>query len=282
MESVNRNRAPYAIQQQLDISRIISEKQQEVSTGQKIDQPSDDPAAWLEISNIARRQADESAWQSNIGRVETRAGSAETSLRSISSGLIRMQELLIQANNDTYSQADRETIAIEMEGLLNTFRDSLAVKDSFGGDVFQNGPPLEIPINEDILVISAPSIQTVTENIPLGNGGFSDFETIITDTIAAVRSGTAQDRTDAFQPLRNVENRITDMIAQQGIVGNRLESARSYLEENAITLTERRSALEDTNLSEAISRIQSLLVNLEAAQAVYGQIEQRTLFDYLG
>lgn len=281
MESINRNRAPQEVQQQLDIARLISEKQEEVATGRKIDQPSDNPASWLEISTIARRQSDEAAWMSNIGRAETRASSAETSLDSISNGLIRMRELMIQANNDTFGPIDRETIAIEMEGLLATFNDSLAAQDSFGGALFQDGEPLQIPINENILVVSSPSIQTVTDDIPIGNGATADFETVITDIIAAVRSGDTADRTALLDPLDKVQDHMNNQVAQQGIIGNRLETAKIYLQDNGINLAERRSALEDTDLSETISKVQSLLVNLQAAQAVYGQIEQQTLFDYL-
>lgn len=281
MESINRNRAPQEVQQQLDIARLISEKQEEVATGRKIDQPSDNPASWLEISTIARRQSDEAAWMSNIGRAETRAGSAETSLDSISNGLIRMRELMIQANNDTFGPVDRETIAIEMEGLQATFNDSLAAQDSFGGALFQDGEPLQIPINENILIVSSPSIQTVTEDIPIGGGAVADFDTVITDIIAAVRSGDTADRTALLDPLDKVQDHMNNQVAQQGIIGNRLETAKIYLQDNSINLAERRSALEDTDLSETISKVQSLLVNLQAAQAVYGQIEQQTLFDYL-
>jgi len=281
MQSINRNRPPENIRQQLDLSRIIAEKQQEVATGRKIEQPSDNPASWLEISNIARLQSDESAWVSNIGRARARSSSAETSLTAVSNGLVRMQELLIQSNNETISAADRETIAIEIEGLLSAFQDSLAVQDSFGGAVFQDGDPIEVPINENIRVVSSPSIQTVTDNISIGGGATSDFQTIITNIIAAVRSGTSADRSANLEPLQETQEHLNNLIAQQGIIGNRLDSAKEYLDANAIDLAERRSALEDTDLTETISKIQSLLVNLQAAQAVYSQIEQRSLFDLL-
>ena len=84
-----------------------------------------------------------------------------------------------------------------------------------------------------------------------------------------------------LDPLDKVQDHMNNQVAQQGIVGNRLETAKIYLQDNSINLAERRSALEDTDLSETISKVQSLLVNLQAAQAVYGQIEQQTLFDYL-
>ena len=48
-----------------------------------------------------------------------------------------------------------------------------------------------------------------------------------------------------------------------------------------IDLTERRANLESTDLQEVISRVQSQLLQLEAAQSAYARINQQTLFDLI-
>ena len=75
--------------------------------------------------------------------------------------------------------------------------------------------------------------------------------------------------------------RTTTLIAQQGLIATNLEDSRNRLTEKNIQLTENRSELEDTDIAEAISTIQKLLTNLEAAQATYARIEQTTLFDLI-
>ena len=44
---------------------------------------------------------------------------------------------------------------------------------------------------------------------------------------------------------------------------------------------ERRSGLEDTDLTETIARIQSKLLSLEAAQAAFARINRQSLFDLI-
>ena len=48
-----------------------------------------------------------------------------------------------------------------------------------------------------------------------------------------------------------------------------------------LQLTERRSLLEDTDLTETISSLQTKLTSLEAAQAAFARISRTSLFDLL-
>jgi len=61
----------------------------------------------------------------------------------------------------------------------------------------------------------------------------------------------------------------------------RLEDIDNRLTDSALALTERRSTLEDTDLTETITKLQSKLTTLEAAQAAFARINQTSLFDFL-
>ena len=89
---------------------------------------------------------------------------------TMSNGIIRARELLIQANNETISQPDREVIALELESLREQFAQLTQAKDSYGGQLFHPGDPIEMRIDTDVLLTPSPNLQTVAQTIDIGGG----------------------------------------------------------------------------------------------------------------
>jgi flagellar hook-associated protein 3 FlgL len=281
VQSINRYRAPEAIGQQITLADLIAKQQALVGGESRVAKPSDDPKAWLEIATISRFQSDDAAWTSNIGRAETRASQAEASLTSIANGLIRARELLIQGNSGSLSTLDPESLAVEIEGLAIDFTDSLGQRDNFGGPLFGSGPPIRIPISDGRTTVASPNMDTVQQGIPIGGGNTATLDQIMADTAASIRTGDGADRAAQLTALDGALNRITTLLTQQGVVRSTLESTRDQMDQSRLSLASRKSELSDANVTEAITRLQTLMTNLQAAQAVYGQISQQTLFDYL-
>lgn len=280
INSINRNRPTEPVQAQLDLAQAIARQQAAISSGKRITQPSDDPQGWLEVSLLARQQGNEGAWTANISRAETRAVQAESSMGELSNGLIRAKELIVQANNDAISSVNREGIAIELEGILSNFRDILGQDDPFGGKLFA-GVPIEVPIGGSRNVIAAPTLARLSQGISDGSGGSLTIEGVVQAAIDAARSGTNADREASLTPLDTSLDHIASMLTEQGVARGRLESARSQFTESGLVLVERRKSIEEVNISEAITRLQALDISLQAAQAVYAKITQRSLMDYL-
>ena len=280
IQSINRNRPKDAIQSQLDLSSAIADQQQAIASGKRLIRPSDDPQGWLEISLIARQQGDEEASTANIGRAETRAVQAESSMTELSVGLTRAKELIVLSNNDAINGANREGIAVELEGILANFRDILGQDDPFGGKLFAD-VPIAVPIGGTRTVIAAPTLADLSQGISDGSGGTNTLESVLLAGIDAVRNGTGAQREANLLPLDKALDHMTSMLTQQGVSRSRLESARDQFVESRQVLAERRSSIEDVNVSEAITRLQSLDISLQAAQAVYAKIAQRSLMDYL-
>lgn len=281
VQSINRYRAPEAIGQQIGLADLIAKQQALVGGESRVAKPSDDPKAWLEIATISRFQSDDAAWTSNIGRAETRASQAEASLTSIANGLIRARELLIQGNSGSLSTLDPESLAVEIDGLAVDFTDSLGQRDNFGGPLFGSGPPIRIPISDGRTTVASPNMDAVQQGIPIGGGNTATLDQIMADTAASIRTGDGADRAAQLTALDGALNRITTLLTQQGVVRSTLESTRDQMDQSRLSLASRKSELSDANVTEAITRLQTLMTNLQAAQAVYGQISQQTLFDYL-
>lgn len=284
VQSVNRYRAPQEVTQQVRLSQQIADQQALVGGESRIAKPSNDPKAWLEASNISRFQSDEAAWVNNLGRADTRANQAEASLNTIVSGLIRTRELLLQANTGTISPTDPEVLALEVEGINNDFNDALGQRDNFGGQLFGTGPVIRVPMGDARFVVAAPNLDEVQANIDVdgaAGGATRSLGQIMTDTAAAIRTGTATDRAAQLTALDGAIDRMTQLLTRQGVVKGSIESAREELEQSKLSLASRKSELVDANVAEALTRLQTLLTNLQATQAVYAKISQQSLLDYL-
>lgn len=282
MESINRTRPASAIQQQSQLAELIGKKQESITTGRSFNRPSEAPSSWLEISSLGRQSAIEDSWLNNIGRARILAQQAEATIDTMSNGVIRARELLIQANNETIAQQDREVIALELESLREQFAQLSQSKDSYGGQLFHPGDPIEMRIDTDVLLIPSPNLQTVTQSIDIGGGATQSLDQIMVGMIDAVRSGTSADRNTQLDRALSLTNHFSSLLASQGLLSNRLDQQEQRLQQSQLNSTERRVTLESTDVTEAISQFQSLLVNLEAAQRLYAQSSSSSLIQLIG
>ena len=71
------------IRRQQSLSKSIVEGQTAVSTGVTLNKASDNALAWVQVSDIARAQSQQAAWQANISYGTTRATNAEANLAEV-------------------------------------------------------------------------------------------------------------------------------------------------------------------------------------------------------
>ena len=97
----------------------LAEVQQQLATGLKVNQPSDDPAAAARIQQLERAVAQQQVFVDNSGRTEQRLASEESALDGASEVIRRVRELTIQAANDPVGQDGRQLIAVELRQRLD-------------------------------------------------------------------------------------------------------------------------------------------------------------------
>ena len=96
-----------------------SQLQQEISTGRRINRPSDDPAGALRILPIRNDLRNLDQLSSNVALARETLNTGAGSLEDASAAMQRVRELTTQASNGTLNSADRSSIGAEMEQLLN-------------------------------------------------------------------------------------------------------------------------------------------------------------------
>lgn len=265
---------------QAALTRDIARAQVEISTTRRIQSPSDDPVAAARVSEIGRAQANESSFKSNLDLANALAAGAETTLETTANAITRAHELMVAGANGTLSATNRAAMALELRSIAAEIITLKDARDARGNRLFMPGWALQIPVADGLTINAAGTREDVFETVPTA-GGPRDIAAIVADAAAALESGdSAAIGTSLAEVLAGVEH-IAGVRGQQGARGNRIDQLIERYETTKIQLTEERSALEDTDITAVIARVQAKQLTLDAAQAVFARVNQNTLFDIL-
>tara|TARA_R110002049_G_scaffold218166_1_gene389606 strand:- start:682 stop:2160 length:1479 start_codon:yes stop_codon:yes gene_type:complete len=114
----------------------LGKTQLQVSTGNRILNPSDDPAGSVQILNLQREVSLSEQYLSNATKAENKQSNEEGVLDSATSMLQRVRELAVQGLNATNTQADKQAIAIEIKQLNQQLLALANTRDSNGDYLF--------------------------------------------------------------------------------------------------------------------------------------------------
>lgn len=269
----------------------------QIATGKKLTAPSQDVVAYNRLSDIARRDADDTAYGANLTLAQSLLRQADTTLGAVTTQIQRAQELTIQAANGTLSDANRKTVATQLAairddlvGLANT-RDArgqplfgaatgdTAVTQAADGSVgfTGTGTPAAIPVADGIAVSATDSAARV-----FGGNGTTVFA-VLRDFIAALNAGGTVTAA-AGMATDGLAASLTQVTNAQGSIGARaarLDLVAAQAGDAADVRELDRSGLEDTDLPTAITQLQKTMTILQAAQASFTKLGQLSLFDYL-
>lgn len=117
-------------------SADLFKTQQQLSTGKKVLQPSDDPLASAQIQKFKKEIARTDQFISNIEVSERRLNLEENTIDQINNQSIRLRELTIQAKNGVLNDSDRKTIASEVDEIIKSLQGLMNTKDVQGEYLF--------------------------------------------------------------------------------------------------------------------------------------------------
>ena len=187
----------------MDRQSDLSDLNIQLSTGTRINQPSDDPVGAARALDLTHVTADTAQYQRNITSANARLGLEDQTLSNVTNVLGRVRTLLLQAANGTQTDETRGDIAAEMVQLRQQLLGQANSKDGQGEYIFagnrtgtepfasQNGVTY-VGDDGQRMVAAGPGLQVATgdpgsavfANIPTGNGTFAI-------SAAAANSGSA-------------------------------------------------------------------------------------------
>jgi len=284
----------------LDQQVKLFNTQNQLSTGKRINSPSDDPTGAARLVGLSESAKTTAQYQDNILAARSRLELEESTLGSVGDALLRVRELAVAGQNNTYGLQERTALALEIRqladevmGLANgklgngqfmfagyqvqttPFSETAPGVFSYAGDqgqrLIQVGPARQIADGD--------SGQAVFMDIPDGGGGFeSIFATL--ETLASDLEANTPPSTTLAQIDRAMEH-LVGFRATAGARLNALESQQGINESLLLQLEVTRSGIEDLDYAEAASRLSQESITLQAAQQAFVKVQNLNLFNYL-
>jgi flagellar hook-associated protein 3 FlgL len=202
----------------------MSKTQLQISTGLRLQTPSDDPTGSVQSLVLKSTLSINEQFQSTIGTLQTRLQSEDSNLGAADSVLQRVRQLTIQAANGSLSPSDRKALAQEVRQLTSQFLGITNLRNDSGEYMFsgqrtdtpayrQDGtliPPgysYDGDARQRVLQIS--SLRTVAD----GDTGYDLFENVASSSLSATAGlGPAQ---GTLAGTKNLDNGINLASADQ-------------------------------------------------------------------
>jgi flagellar hook-associated protein 3 FlgL len=277
-----RYRLTLEINRQAKLATDIERAMTEISTGKRIQSPSDDPVGAARVSDIARAQADMATWKRNLETAASLSVRADDAIGATVTAVTRAKELMLSAATGTMSPENRNTIAIELRALAEEIAAIENTRDQRGEPLFPTGSALEIPVADGINITAVGTRTSVFEATTAG--GPKDLAAIVADAADAILEPDATRQASIGVALAEMDAGvagITRAQGEQGTRGNRIDNLLERLAEYSLQASEERSTIESADVMEVIARLQARQLTLQAAQAAFARINSGTLFDIL-
>lgn len=119
-----------------DLNSSLNQTQEQISTGRRVNRPSDDPVAAARILKLDQELQRISTYQRNTELAENRLDQEENALSRSVDVVQRVRELTVQAGNGTLSVNDRKSISAELKERLVQLADIANSQDASGEYIF--------------------------------------------------------------------------------------------------------------------------------------------------
>ncbi|HVS67793.1 MAG TPA: flagellar hook-associated protein FlgL [Mycobacteriales bacterium] len=283
---------------------LIAKLQQQIASGSRLSQPSDDPVAAAQAVRLSSAQGAISGYQSSATDATRFLGVADSTLGSMTTALQRVAQLATSAVNATNNASSNAALSAEITSLRDQLV-SLANADSgvpgqslFGG--FSAGAVAQVAgswtytgdsgaVNRQIDATTTMSVNDYGSGVAGGAdlfgftaGAGNDVFSVLDQLASAVAAGNPAGITAAQTSLSARSNTI---LAARGVVGAqeaRVTSTQTVLatvkNDNAAQL----STLHDTDVAQAALQLSQAQTGYEAALSVAARVGSLpSLVDFL-
>lgn len=282
------------------INNRINRAQREISSGRRINAPSDAPD---EISHLLSLRSELGAMEqgkSNLSRVRTEVDAAEQALGHAVEVVDRVQVLGAQGASDLLDAAGRRTLANEVEQLLgqlvNLANTEIEGRFIFAGDTDQVSPYTFDPSLDD--AVSDFQGSTTTRQVghpsgsrfPISKTATSIFEdpapeNNVFGSVNALRNALRDNDVPAARlamaQVRTAAKHLNNQQAFYGGVQNQVNEATDFASKQIVRLKQQISNTEDADITAAILDLTQGRQLQETALAAEARRPRGSLFDYL-
>ncbi|HBX06807.1 flagellar hook-associated protein FlgL [Leclercia adecarboxylata] len=286
---------------------------EQMSTGQRVNRPSDDPIAASQAVVVSQSQAQNSQYTLARSFATQKVSLEENVLGQVTTALQSAQEKIVYAGNGTLSDNDRNSLATDLQGirdqLLNLanstdgngryifagYKTDAAAFDQTTGDYVGGSTPISQQVDSartmQISHTGSDVFGSFTSNAapePDGSTPEKNMFKILDNVIAALKKPVEgdQDKSDqmtadidkANRGLRNSLDNVLTVRADLGTKLTELSSLDSLGSDRALGLTQQMSDLIDVDWNAAISSYTMQQAALQASYKAFSDMQGMSLF----
>lgn len=278
-----------------DINRAASDLarwQRQVSSGRRVQVPSDDPAAASGVVGERNEMRVIDQFVKTVDTADSRLKVADSALTDIIKNLTSAQTTAGAGRNSYLTTQQRMSLGLQLRGIRDAVLSDVNSQYSntflFSGSALtqspftKNGAGVVQPYAGNSTISSVDIGQNQSVEITMDGGAvtgtlFADFDALIT----AVETGNMTGIDTGMTALTAAFDRFTNAQSRVGNSLSYLTDQRARLGDSRLASDARRSTLEDANLAEAISGMQAADTAHRAALGAVSGAARLSLLDYL-
>ena len=270
---------------------------QQVSTGKRVNVPSDDPAASSAMVQNTVESGNVDQYTKNVTGVLSQVQAADSALGSVVSGLTQAISLGTQGANGTVSSANQQAIAQQVQGILNSVvtQANLSYQGSylFGGTATAQPPytasgssPSGYTYNgnSDQNSVAIGDNTSVQVNLP-GDQIFSNSTVDVLGSLSTLVSALQSGNSLAIQTATTSITTALNYVSQQRVFyansETQLNSQETYLQQETVSLQSQQTSLVGVDMAQAATTLSQAETANSAALAAAAKVLPLTLLNYL-
>lgn len=269
----------------------------QVTTGQRVSQPSDDPAASAAYTTLQAESANIDQFNTNASTVLSQAQTADSVLTSVVSLLNSAITVGTEGANSTTSASNRTALSTNVTGILANIV-SLA-NTTFGGVALFGGTATGTTAftadptsstgytyngNSTANQIPVGTSLTVQVNIP-GDTLFTNPASSVLGAVSGLAAALASGNSAAIGAATTTITAALNYVSQQHVIYgstiNHLTSQEEYLAQEKITLTSQETSLVGIDAATAAENLAQAEVSNSAVYTASAKVLQNNLLNYL-
>lgn len=272
---------------------------QQMSTGRRVNQASDDPSAAAMEVNIAYQIDSCDQYLRSISSIYSELQTADSSLSSAVTAIQRAITLGVEGANGTMSVGDRATVAEEIKGISQQI---LSVANlSFNGHYVFGGtdnsqPPyvadsaspggVAYQGNDKVNFVEIETGRVIAVNEPgsqlFSAAGANVFQALDDLTTALQNPGsTTDDISDATTELRSAYDQLTSARAFYGSTSDELLSTEDFLNSEKVQFGQQQNSMIGIDLNVAATNLANAEAARNATVQAAASLSGMTLMDYI-
>lgn len=268
----------------------------EVSTGRRVNAPSDDPAASAALVHNQAQLSQTDQYMASTTAVEGMLKTADSTLASVITSLNKTISLGVQGATGTISLENQQQIAQEVRGLRDQVIQLANVSYQgvylFGGTVNGTAPfsmnaaqtAVQYNGNQGVNTVEIAEGRSIQVNLPgsaLFQGAGGDVMGSLQQLSDALDSGNSAAISAATTQLRGAFDFLSQQRVFYGNAISQLDSNTTFLQSGKLNLQSQQNDLVGVDLSQAALDAANAQTAHDSALAAAARAIPQTLLDYL-